>query len=154
MKHILLVACLAMAAQAQPLVEQDWQTQARLRFDAKTDVVRESSRRAYALAGALAGQGVDVRDGVRKLDTAGDYLAVRRAGRELALSNPALDFEAYDLFRRGLLRHIAMEEKVLLPEARRLRGGSPLAIAVRLRADHAMPANNRMLVFDGVSDEV
>lgn len=54
-----------------------------------------------------------------------------------ANAQPALDFEAYELFRRGLLRHIAMEEKVLLPEARRLRAGAPLPIATQLRADHA-----------------
>ncbi|HET8934132.1 MAG TPA: hemerythrin domain-containing protein [Polyangiales bacterium] len=52
-------------------------------------------------------------------------------------ATPALDLAAYESFRRGLLRHIAMEEKVLLPEARRLRGGDPLPIAKRLRADHA-----------------
>jgi hypothetical protein len=48
-----------------------------------------------------------------------------------------IDRAAYDTFRAGLLRHIAMEEKVLLPEARRLRGGEPLAVAKQLRADHA-----------------
>ena len=50
-----------------------------------------------------------------------------------------VDRAAYDDFRAGLLRHIAMEEKVLLPEARRLRG-EPLAAAKRLRADHAVLA--------------
>jgi 23S rRNA pseudouridine1911/1915/1917 synthase len=52
-----------------------------------------------------------------------------------------IDVEAYEAFRAGLLRHIAMEEKVLLPEARRLRGGEPLAVAKRLRADHAALAS-------------
>ncbi len=47
-----------------------------------------------------------------------------------------VDYEAYEQFRAGLLRHIAMEEKVLLPEARRLRAGEPLPAAKRLRADH------------------
>lgn len=50
---------------------------------------------------------------------------------------PAIDRAAYDDFRRGLLRHIAMEEKVLLPAAQRLRGGMPLPVAGRLRSDHA-----------------
>jgi hypothetical protein len=50
---------------------------------------------------------------------------------------PSLDGKAYEAFRAGLLRHIAMEEKVLLPEARRLRGGEPLEVAKQLRADHA-----------------
>ena len=49
-----------------------------------------------------------------------------------SLSDPA----AYDEFRRGLLRHIGMEEKVLLPAARRARGGEPLPSAARLRLDH------------------
>jgi len=48
----------------------------------------------------------------------------------------AVDLEAYAAFREGLLRHIAMEEKVLLPEARRRRG-DPFPEAARLRTDHA-----------------
>ena len=36
-----------------------------------------------------------------------------------------------------MLRHIAMEEKILLPEARRLRDDVALPIAKQLRADHA-----------------
>jgi len=42
----------------------------------------------------------------------------------------------YAEFRRGLLRHIAIEEKLLLPAAQRARSGDPLAIAARLRLDH------------------
>ncbi len=56
-------------------------------------------------------------------------------GRALACP-PAIDLAAYDEFRRGLLRHIAMEEKILLPAAQRVRGGMPLPIAGRLRSDH------------------
>jgi Hemerythrin HHE cation binding domain len=48
-----------------------------------------------------------------------------------------VDAQSFERFRAGLLRHIAMEEKVLLPAARRLRGGAALPIAQRLRADHA-----------------
>lgn len=55
-----------------------------------------------------------------------------------AVSDPRkIDDDAYAEFRRGLLRHIAMEERVLLPQARRLRGGRPLPVARQLRADHA-----------------
>lgn len=55
-----------------------------------------------------------------------------------AVADPeVVDREAYDEFRGGLLRHIAMEEKVLLPEARRLRGGEPFAAVKQLKADHA-----------------
>jgi hypothetical protein len=46
-----------------------------------------------------------------------------------------IDADAYQDFREGLLRHIAMEEKVLLPFARAKRG-EPLAMAKKLRADH------------------
>jgi hypothetical protein len=48
----------------------------------------------------------------------------------------AVDHEAYAVFRKGLLRHIGMEEKILLPAAQRARGGEPLACAARLRLDH------------------
>jgi hypothetical protein len=57
-----------------------------------------------------------------------------------ASSGPEVDLESYETFRGGLLRHIAMEEKVLLPDARRRRGGEPLALAKQLRADHAVLA--------------
>jgi hypothetical protein len=49
----------------------------------------------------------------------------------------AIDVGAFDEFCAGLFRHIAMEEKVLLTEATRLRGGVPLGIERQLRADHA-----------------
>lgn len=52
----------------------------------------------------------------------------------------AIDVEAYEAFRAGLLRHISQEERILLPTAQRLRGGDPLPVAVRLRADHAVLA--------------
>jgi hypothetical protein len=53
-------------------------------------------------------------------------------------ANPSvIDRAAYAEFRAGLLRHIAMEEKVLLPEAKRRRDGASLPIAKQLRADHA-----------------
>jgi hypothetical protein len=45
------------------------------------------------------------------------------------------DLAAYDQFRRGLLRHIGLEEKILLTAAARLRG-EPLEQAARLRLDH------------------
>lgn len=44
--------------------------------------------------------------------------------------------DRYVRFRQGLLRHIAMEEKVLLPFAREKRGGEPLPVAARIRLDH------------------
>jgi hypothetical protein len=48
-----------------------------------------------------------------------------------------VDPVVYEEFRAGLLRHIGLEEKILLPAARRLRGGDPLEIAPQLKLDHA-----------------
>jgi len=56
-------------------------------------------------------------------------------------AGPIIDRDAFAELRAGLLRHIAMEEKVLMPEARRLRGGDPLPIARQLKADHAALAS-------------
>jgi hypothetical protein len=63
---------------------------------------------------------------------------VRLDGLLAAAARPgAIDLETYDRFAAGLFRPIAMEDKVLLPEAARRQGGAPLAIERRLRADHA-----------------
>jgi hypothetical protein len=48
----------------------------------------------------------------------------------------AINHAAYAAFRAGLLRHIGMEEKVLLPAAQQWRGGVPLPIAAQRRLDH------------------
>lgn len=54
-----------------------------------------------------------------------------------ATSDPAgSGAESYEAFRGGILRHIGMEEKRLIPAATAARGGAPLPIAARLRADH------------------
>jgi hypothetical protein len=56
---------------------------------------------------------------------------------ERAISDPEnIDMSAYAQFRSGLLKHIGMEEKILLPAARRIRGGEPLPVAAKLRLDH------------------
>jgi hypothetical protein len=47
-----------------------------------------------------------------------------------------IDLQAYSEFRSGLLKHIAMEEKVLLPAAQQARDGEPLPIAAKLRIQH------------------
>lgn len=53
-----------------------------------------------------------------------------------ASATDPIDADAFAAFRAGLLRHIAIEEKLLLPAARRARGGEPLARAHDLRVDH------------------
>ena len=47
-----------------------------------------------------------------------------------------IDRARYGEFRDGLLRHIGIEEKILLPAAQAAQGGAALAIASRLRLDH------------------
>lgn len=59
-----------------------------------------------------------------------------RAERE----DGSIDNEAYAAFRSALLRHIAMEEKVLFPIARAKRGGVALPIAASLHEDHGVIA--------------
>lgn len=48
-----------------------------------------------------------------------------------------IDQTAYEQFRAGLLRHIGMEEKILLPALQRLRDGTPFPHTTKLRLDHA-----------------
>ncbi len=53
--------------------------------------------------------------------------------------------EAYREFRQRLLRHIRIEERLLLPAAARKRGGEALALAPRLRLEHGALAALMML---------
>lgn len=57
---------------------------------------------------------------------------LQRADAEPGTIDPA----AYAEFRAGLLKHIGMEEKLLLPAAQRARGGEALPTAAKLRRDH------------------
>jgi hypothetical protein len=56
--------------------------------------------------------------------------------RQAIAGGGAIDAAPYAEFRRGLLRHIGIEEKLLLPAAQRAHGGEALAAATRLRLDH------------------
>jgi len=58
--------------------------------------------------------------------------ALRRATMNLGSIEP----NAFAEFRGGLLRHIGMEEKILLPAAQVARGGQALSLATKLRQDH------------------
>lgn len=51
------------------------------------------------------------------------------------------DHVAFEEFRGGLLRHIAIEEKILLSAVRRKNGGIPLPLALPLRVEHAALAS-------------
>lgn len=67
---------------------------------------------------------------------ADDHARLDRLLQRAAASREAIEPSAYAEFRAGLLKHIEMEEKILLPPAQRIRGGERLPIAVRLRLDH------------------
>ena len=47
-----------------------------------------------------------------------------------------IDALLFEQFRAGLLRHIGMEEKLLMPAVRRARGGVPLTLARQIHLDH------------------
>ena len=53
-----------------------------------------------------------------------------------ALADGQVDAGPYAEFRAGILRHIGMEERVLIPAAKRARGGTALPVACLLRLDH------------------
>jgi hypothetical protein len=57
---------------------------------------------------------------------------LRRAMTEASTIDRAASAEC----RAGLLRHISLEEQILLPAAQRWQGGNPLPIAAKLRLDH------------------
>jgi hypothetical protein len=69
-----------------------------------------------------------------------------------AIAGSDFDPTAFAAFRVGILRHIGVEEKILLPAARRARGGEAIERAWGLRLDHAaltslmVPTPDRALV--------
>jgi hypothetical protein len=87
-----------------------------------------------------------------------DYLTEDHRRLEALLEQARLaerfDEDAYARFRAGLLRHIAIEEKVLLPAVKLASGGVALSRARSLRAAHARiaallaPAPNRRRIAE------
>ncbi len=65
-----------------------------------------------------------------------DHHRLEKLLHTAAAQTDHVDHEAYNRFRAGLLRHIGIEEKILLPAAQQLRGGEPLSFAAKLRLDH------------------
>ncbi|MBL9088558.1 MAG: hemerythrin domain-containing protein [Planctomycetia bacterium] len=72
---------------------------------------------------------------------ADDHSRLDAVLRRATAPSGEVDRAAYASFRAGLLRHISMEEKILLPAARRARRGEALPIAAQLRRDHAALAS-------------
>ena len=48
-----------------------------------------------------------------------------------------IDSDRYAEFRKGLLKHIGMEEKIFLPTLARFREGRQTTIAERIRLEHS-----------------
>src|SRR5512143_2081219 len=67
---------------------------------------------------------------------AGDHRRIEALLDRAAADPGAYDMESYAGFRQGLLRHIGIEEKIVLPEIARLQGGRSADMAGRLRLDH------------------
>ena len=64
-----------------------------------------------------------------------DHVRLDELLRRLLASGMATSQEAFEEFRRGLLRHIAIEERVLFPELRKVKGTTELE--KQLHRDHA-----------------
>lgn len=67
-----------------------------------------------------------------------DHERLDRLLEEACATPGQIDLEAYGEFRKGLLRHIGIEEKLLFPAARKARNGEQIAEFDRLRRDHAL----------------
>ncbi|MBI5671869.1 MAG: hemerythrin domain-containing protein [Nitrospirae bacterium] len=65
-----------------------------------------------------------------------DHRRLEKLLNAAKITGSRIDQGHYDEFRAGLLRHIGMEEKILLPAAQRSNGGAPLLMAATLRLDH------------------
>lgn len=66
-----------------------------------------------------------------------DHTRLHDLLRRAVTPSGQIEHSSYAAFRAALLRHIAIEEKLLLPAARRARGGVPIERARDLRVDHA-----------------
>jgi hemerythrin HHE cation binding domain-containing protein len=65
-----------------------------------------------------------------------DHTRIDNALRRAVSLGEAIEPTPYAEFRGALLRHIGMEEKILLPAAREAGGGKPLPQAAQLHLDH------------------
>ncbi len=67
---------------------------------------------------------------------ADDHVRLDRLLQRATAAAAHIDMATYGEFRRGLLKHIGMEEEILLPAAQQARGGEPLPFAAKLRLQH------------------
>jgi len=87
--------------------------------------------------GTSESSGAEAGVGVIEAFMTEDHARIDASLRAAERGDGTVDEAAYVAFRGALLRHIGMEEKVLLPFARERRGGVALDFAARLRADHS-----------------
>ena len=71
----------------------------------------------------------------------GDHRRLQGLLEQAVPSSGEIDQEAYAKFREGLLRHIAMEERLILPAVVQAKGGKPLLTGRRLRLEHGAIAS-------------
>jgi hypothetical protein len=67
---------------------------------------------------------------------AGDHDRLDNLLRRALRAPGEIDMEPFSEFRAGLMRHIAMEEKVMLPAVAAMQGGRQADVAAKLRLDH------------------
>lgn len=69
------------------------------------------------------------------MGTISAFLAADHDRLDAFLARADADPDAAEAFRRGLLKHVGMEEMILLPAVKELTG-KPAALAAKIRADH------------------
>ncbi|HEY6951759.1 MAG TPA: hemerythrin domain-containing protein [Bacteroidota bacterium] len=65
-----------------------------------------------------------------------DHKRIENLLNRATVRKDGFDMASYGEFRRGLLRHIGLEEKILFPAAQKAKGGEPFASLPKLRLDH------------------
>lgn len=99
---------------------------------------------------ASADGGEETQPGKSRRSRLCDFMAAEHARLDALLVSAAAGsgadrVTAYQDFRKGLLRHIGIEEKILFPAAQQRRNGEPLLLAGRLKVDHGALAALVML---------
>jgi len=84
----------------------------------------------------MAYHGTVTADGPLHRFLSADHARLDALLRQAVAPGGGVDMEVYRGFRGGILRHIGMEERVLMPASKEDRGGEPLPVAARLRVDH------------------
>ncbi len=91
---------------------------------------------AFCSAGCAV-EGKEFMPGVLYQYLSDDHVRMLDVLLERAVATPGtIDMQPYSEFRNRLLRHISIEEKIVIPAIAKWQGGKKAAIAERLRLDH------------------